>query len=92
MNERKILFAPEFEHYHSLLITHGESLIENFKQTLFAARYDDSSRILEFGIKSDFDKVLEMFEDGYGGVIIKLNGAPYVETTNSTGGVTVTIG
>lgn len=92
MNEIRILLQPEFEHYHSLLTTYGEDLVEKFKQTLFAARYDDNSRVLEFGMKSDFDKTLEMFEDGTGGVIIKLNGAPYVESSNSAGGVTVTIG
>lgn len=92
MNEIKILLQPEFEYYHSLLLTHGEGLIEKFKETLFAARYDDDSRILEFGSKSNFNKTLEMFEDGTGGILIKTNGAPYVENINSAGGVTVTIG
>ena len=92
MDEIRILLKPEFEHYHSLLTAYGEDLVEKFKKTLFAARYDDNSRVLEFGMKSDFDKTLEMFEDGTGGVIIKLNGAPYVESSNSAGGVTVTIG
>ena len=92
MNEIRILLQPEFEHYHSLLTAYGEDLVEKFKQTLFTAKYDDTSRVLEFGVKSSFNQTLEMFEDGTGGVIIKLNGAPYVEASNSAGGVTVTIG
>ena len=92
MNEIKILLQPEFEYYHSLLTAYGEDLVDKFKQTLLTAKYDDTSRVLEFGSKSYFDISIEIIEDGTGGIIIKTNGAPYVETNNSAGGVTVTIG
>lgn len=55
MNEIKILLQPEFEYYHSLLLTHGDSLINNFKDKLLIAEYNDTSRTLEFGTKSYFD-------------------------------------
>lgn len=92
MDEIKILLRPEFEYYHSLLTAYGEDLVDKFKQTLLTAKYDDTSRVLEFGSKSYLNTSIEIIEDGTGGILIKTNGAPYVEASNSAGGVTVTIG
>lgn len=68
MDKIRILLQPEFEYYHSLLTAYGEDLVEKFKQTLLAAKYHESSRILEFGVKSNFDEVLMLTNDGFGNV------------------------
>ena len=89
--EKKILFKPEFEYYHSLLTMYGEELLENKRQTFLTVNYDDNSRILEFTKKYSGSSI-EIIEDGTGGVIIKFSNTPYSEVDNLSGGVTVTIG
>ena len=63
---------PEFEYYHSLLLTHGEGLIEEFKNTLLTAKYDDASRVLEFGSKTYFNTTIKFVSDGQGNVTLTL--------------------
>lgn len=88
MNEIKILLQPEFEYYHSLLTAHGEDLVEKLKQTLFTAKYDDTSRILEFGAKSYFNTTITFEDDGKGKVTLLL---PSTMTMESDGSGNVTI-
>ena len=88
MNEIRILLKPEFEHYHSLLTAYGEDLVEKFKQTLFTAKYDDTSRVLEFGSKSYFNATIVFEDDGKGNVTLLLPSNITMESDDS-GNVTI---
>lgn len=88
MDEIKILLKPEFEYYHSLLTAYGEDLVEKFKQTLLTAKYDDTSRVLEFGSKSYFTTTIVFTDDGQGNVALTL---PSTMTMTDDGSGNVTI-
>ena len=87
--EKKILFKPEFELYHSLLSAYGEDLIENFKQKLLSVIYHDDSRILEFGKPSINVESISFINDGLGNVIAILSSGSTI-LDDGLGNVTIT--
>ena len=89
MDEIKILLKPELEYYHSLLLTHGESLIDNFKNTLPKVVYNETSRIIEFGSQSYFDTSIKFTHDEQGNVALILP-VTMSMTNDGVGNVVVT--
>ena len=89
MNERKILLAPEFEYYHSLLSAYGEELIENKKQALLTAKYNEISRVIEFGRKKYFDTTIIFTDDGQGNVNV-IFPSTMAMTIDENGNATIT--